>query len=465
MRFSFGSRFPWPRFVISRSSVRTRLPAPSELSVGEQFTTLEWNRFGPSTLVGRILAKFGKSPPLILAEISHKISMRAVSRNLYQHDNGTYYAIWTVDGKTRKQSLRTGVEKEARAALTRLKWGTATKAFATLPAIVPPEPPKPELALHTQPASAPAPLVLALPSLSDATEEFILHSGYEDDTLRNARLRRRTVLAKCTSWEKFRPMRIWTEYREGGGTPSPANQLRWFLRQFVAYAAEEGRDWVGPLIKKEVLRITLLPVPSRKVKIPPPELVADFLLMCEAHNRYLGGFIRWVALTGLRLSGAKGIRWEEIDLADGSFRRVMKGGKERVIPLLQEAADLLGTLWLEQGKPSSGLVWKIGSDRVKTVRSIMRTYATGFGLDLTYPHALRHHFASVALARGFSAGEVAEMLGHSDGGALVLRVYGHVIRGELRRKVASFSMTGTVLEPVVTKGMENKPNGEMTAAV
>ena len=60
-----------------------------------------------------------------------------------------------------------------------------------------------------------------------------------------------------------------------------------------------------------------------------------------------------------------------------------------------------------------------------------------------------------ALARGFSAGEVAEMLGHSDGGALVLRVYGHVIRGELRRKVANLSMTGTVLLPVITNKTEN----------
>ncbi|MBA3353570.1 MAG: hypothetical protein H0U23_14330 [Blastocatellia bacterium] len=59
---------------------------------------------------------------------------------------------------------------------------------------------------------------------------------------------------------------------------------------------------------------------------------------------------------------------------------------------------------------------------------------------MEHPHLLRHHFASVAFANGFSAGEVAQMLGHRDGGALALQVYGHVIPTQLKSKVLSLRM-------------------------
>ena len=49
--------------------------------------------------------------------------------------------------------------------------------------------------------------------------------------------------------------------------------------------------------------------------------------------------------------------------------------------------------------------------------------------DGTTPHDLRHHFASILLAAGESVPRVAELLGHADGGALVLSTYGHVIPG------------------------------------
>ena len=42
-------------------------------------------------------------------------------------------------------------------------------------------------------------------------------------------------------------------------------------------------------------------------------------------------------------------------------------------------------------------------------------------------HALRHLFASTLISRGVSVRTVAEWLGHSDGGALLLRTYSHLM--------------------------------------
>jgi integrase len=172
--------------------------------------------------------------------------------------------------------------------------------------------------------------------------------------------------------------------------------------------------------------------------------MAEFLAMCRVENPEIGDFVAWIAFSGLRLSGAAGLRWEEIDFAASRFRRIMKGGAEVYIPLLPEAADLLRARWERQAFPSAGAVWQFSDRRIKAVRRVMRKFADGLGLDLRYPHALRHHFASVALAAGLSAAEVARMLGHRDGGALVLRTYAHVVRDVLHQKVSQLRIGAAV---------------------
>ena len=42
-------------------------------------------------------------------------------------------------------------------------------------------------------------------------------------------------------------------------------------------------------------------------------------------------------------------------------------------------------------------------------------------------HAMRHTYASTLVARGVDPRTAAEYLGHSDGGALVLRTYSHLM--------------------------------------
>jgi integrase len=42
-------------------------------------------------------------------------------------------------------------------------------------------------------------------------------------------------------------------------------------------------------------------------------------------------------------------------------------------------------------------------------------------------HMLRHIYASTLIARGIDVGAVSEYLGHTDGGALVLKTYRHLL--------------------------------------
>ncbi len=55
--------------------------------------------------------------------------------------------------------------------------------------------------------------------------------------------------------------------------------------------------------------------------------------------------------------------------------------------------------------------------------------------ELTF-HDLRHTGASLMIAAGCHVKVIAEQMGHSDGGGLVLRRYGHLYKGA-RRQAAS----------------------------
>jgi site-specific recombinase XerD len=56
-------------------------------------------------------------------------------------------------------------------------------------------------------------------------------------------------------------------------------------------------------------------------------------------------------------------------------------------------------------------------------------------LELNTFHCFRHCFASRRLLSGLTMQEVATLLGHRDGGVLVLKTYGHVFGEHLRQAV------------------------------
>ncbi len=339
--------------------------------------------------------------------------MKRVSKNLYQHENGTYYSLRRVGARQFKKSLGTRDRALAKGILRASQANTRTLD-------------------PTATAAQPRPDFLKALQLHEENSAF----GSQETAINFSR-RRRTLQKFCSTWEQFEPVAIWKKYDSLGFVSAP-NQLRWYLRSFVEFCVD--RSWLSDSYLKIVSKIPRKVVPPRRIQVPSPDSVRDLLLMCEADDLELGQFIRWLTNSGLRLSGAAGISWEDINFSAGEYSRKMKGGKVVVIPLLPGALELLKSRWEAAHSPKTGLVFSLGSARIKRVRRILRKYSTGLGLNLEHPHLLRHHFASVAFASGFSPGEVAQMLGHRDGGALALQVYGHVIPSQLKSKVLHLKM-------------------------
>jgi integrase/recombinase XerC len=122
----------------------------------------------------------------------------------------------------------------------------------------------------------------------------------------------------------------------------------------------------------------------------------------------------------------------DLDLADVDFGAETvhvrgKGGKERVVPLGEEAAYRLG-LYLRDGRPKLAT----GAENALFVSARGRRLDTSTLRRLVpHPHRLRHAFATHLLEGGADLRVIQELLGHSS--LSTTQVYSHVDGRRLRR--------------------------------
>ena len=137
--------------------------------------------------------------------------------------------------------------------------------------------------------------------------------------------------------------------------------------------------------------------------------------------------VELVYSAGLRSAEAVGL-----DLADVDFDREQlhvrgKGGKERIVPLGEEAAHLLAR-YLHEARP----------ELVRGAENALFVSARGRRLDTStlrrvfaHPHRLRHAFATHLLEGGADLRTIQELLGHSS--LSTTQLYSHVDGRRLRR--------------------------------
>ncbi len=145
--------------------------------------------------------------------------------------------------------------------------------------------------------------------------------------------------------------------------------------------------------------------------------------------------------TGLRVTELVSLTMENISLRQGVVRVTGKGGKERLVPMGENAIEWIET-FLQQGR--SELLGEQTSDVVfpsKRARQMTRQtfwhrikhYAVIAGIDteLLSPHVLRHAFATHLLNYGADLRVVQMLLGHSD--LSTTQIYTHVATERLKQ--------------------------------
>lgn len=174
------------------------------------------------------------------------------------------------------------------------------------------------------------------------------------------------------------------------------------------------------------------------------EADVENLLNCPRDDSAIGlrdrAMLEVIYATGLRVSELVNLRMNQVSLTQGVVRVVGKGGRERLVPLGEEAVQRLQR-YLAEARPA--LLRASPSDYVFTARAgaamsrqafwyLIKRYAIRAGISATLsPHTLRHAFATHLLNHGADLRVVQMLLGHAD--ISTTQIYTHVARERLKQ--------------------------------
>ncbi|MGX9418534.1 site-specific tyrosine recombinase XerD [Vibrio sp. WJH972] len=145
--------------------------------------------------------------------------------------------------------------------------------------------------------------------------------------------------------------------------------------------------------------------------------------------------------TGLRVTELVSLTMENISLRQGVVRVFGKGGKERLVPMGENAIE-----WIEQfiqsgrpvllGEKTSDVLFPSRRAQMMTRQTFwhrIKHYAVVAGIDVEKlsPHVLRHAFATHLLNHGADLRVVQMLLGHSD--LSTTQIYTHVATERLKQ--------------------------------
>jgi integrase/recombinase XerC len=125
--------------------------------------------------------------------------------------------------------------------------------------------------------------------------------------------------------------------------------------------------------------------------------------------------VRFLFDTGLRISEAMSVRYEDINGNKIIIRG--KGGKIRTVFISEKIQEML-----PQGE---GKIFKFTP---RTAQRIIAEVGEKLGIEL-WPHKLRHMFASKLLMNGANIYDVSKILGHSS--VTTTEIYSHIGNGHL----------------------------------
>ncbi len=147
---------------------------------------------------------------------------------------------------------------------------------------------------------------------------------------------------------------------------------------------------------------------------------------------------------GLRSQEAVDLRLDELDLGNAELRVRGKGGRQRVLPIGEQATAALdeylrrgrGRLVARRGEltPAAPTVFVSRSGRpllTSDIRRLVVEYCRAAGLEEASPHMLRHAYATHMLEGGADLRAIQELLGHAS--VATTQVYTHVSGAHLRR--------------------------------
>ena len=221
--------------------------------------------------------------------------------------------------------------------------------------------------------------------------------------------------------------RQWAQRYAEKYAPQFFNNTLNVFRQILALAGL-GRD-ANPAFK--IKRLGVRPKP---LELPTTEQFEQLLTVIEtsgaAQAKDCADLVRFLSFTGCRVTEMKQAHWQDVDWQRNEItiqcvkrRATGNAPLTRIIPLIPALRQLLeGLKQKHQQKPAERIC------RVSECQGALTRACRLVGCARLTHHSLRHLFATRCVESGIDIPTVARWLGHSDGGMLALKIYGHLRR-------------------------------------
>jgi len=363
-----------------------------------------------------------KNGALAEPKIARKVVFHRVAENLYRLDtNGTYYALIKRGNKQFRRSLKTLDRKladrrlaELRAQIGNLKItdeaGQSFDEVARRWMAVTSHTLKPSSALRRE---------LCIKSLSPFFAGVLI---------------RNVQRQHCERWLTERASML---------APMTMNRELELMRSVFAYAVKLGLILKNPAEDIQRRKVVQAPIqiPSRQQfkKLIKAIRLSDGRAASQKKAKPGADLVELLAYSGCRLQEATSLRWSDVHLNRNALTITggeagTKNHEQRIVPITGALRALLLRFKKERKPQSVDLISLIDS-----AKKCLQTACRRLGYPAFTHHDFRHLFATTCIESGVDIPTVSRWLGHKDGGALAMRVYGHL------RQEHSFSMIKRVI--------------------
>jgi len=222
-----------------------------------------------------------------------------------------------------------------------------------------------------------------------------------------------------------------------GASPRSVGRMRSALRRFYTWAVRDGLMERNPAAELPAPRLPrALPVDMTEAEVDALLEAPDIVTPLGLRDRAM---LETLYATGLRVSELVDLTLSEVSLNHGVARVSGKGGRERLVPIGEEATDWLDTYLREArglilGERQSHAVFVTERGRPMTRQAFwyrIKHHARVAGLrKAPSPHTLRHAFATHLLNHGADLRALQMLLGHAD--LSTTQIYTHVATARLK---------------------------------
>lgn len=199
------------------------------------------------------------------------------------------------------------------------------------------------------------------------------------------------------------------------------------LRRTLDIAVELGVRYDNP-----ATAIKRVSVRAKKLTLPGFTQFTEFVQAMESaggrDSRNCADLVRFMAFGGFRLGEAGSVTWADCNFTKsevtvrGDAATGTKNSEVRKVPMIADMVTLLNRLRTERPNEREDAPVM----QVKECPKAMDRAAKLIGMARITHHDLRHLFATRCIEAGVDIPTVSRWLGHKDGGALAMKVYGHL---------------------------------------